>query len=107
MLVGKTGEALEQIMTRVTDVSHLITRIASAAGDQALGLGQVNTAMGSMDHMTQQNAAMGEQCNAAARMLSHEADRLSGLVRRFDIGDGTVAGAAGSSNNADRLKAAA
>lgn len=107
VLVGKTGEALEQIMTRVTDVSHLITRIASAAGDQALGLGQVNTAMGSMDHMTQQNAAMGEQCNAAARMLSHEADRLSGLVRRFDIGDGTVAGAAGSSNNADRLKAAA
>lgn len=85
-LVGQTGEALETIMGKVTEVSGLISRIATAAGEQADGLSQINGAMGGMDRMTQQNAAMGEECNAAARMLHHEADRLSTLVGRFEMG---------------------
>ncbi|MBB6123115.1 methyl-accepting chemotaxis protein [Sphingobium subterraneum] len=90
VLVGKTGAALEEIMGRVKDVSHLIVRIAEAAGEQAQGLNQINTAVGNMDHMTQQNAAMGEECNAAARLLSEEADRLSDLVGNFELGDASV-----------------
>jgi methyl-accepting chemotaxis protein len=39
-----------------------------------------------MDQATQQNAAMAEQSTAAAHSLSQEADRLSALVARFQIG---------------------
>jgi methyl-accepting chemotaxis protein len=39
-----------------------------------------------MDQATQQNAAMAEQSTAAAHSLSQEADRLSSLVARFQLG---------------------
>lgn len=87
VLVGQTGEALEAIMVRVSDVSRLVETIAGAAGEQAMGLTQINSAIGTMDHMTQQNAAMGEECSAAARLLSQEADRLSNLVDAFAVGE--------------------
>lgn len=89
-LVGRTGEAIKSIMDNVSQVSGLITRIATAAGEQADGLAEINGAVGSMDRMTQQNAAMGEQCNAAARLLHHEADALTELISRFDLGEGAA-----------------
>jgi methyl-accepting chemotaxis protein len=39
-----------------------------------------------MDQMTQQNAAMAEQSTAASRSLAHEAQRLSGLIGQFRVG---------------------
>jgi len=43
--------------------------------------------------MTQQNAAMAEQCTAAARSLAEQADGLAATVERFDLG-----GSAGSAS---------
>lgn len=48
-------------------------------------MGEVNAAVGGLDRATQQNAAMGEECNAAARVLNGEAERLTHLVMRFDL----------------------
>ena len=39
--------------------------------------------------MTQQNAAMVEQSNAAARSLAHEAERLAQLVAQFAVNQQT------------------
>jgi methyl-accepting chemotaxis protein len=39
-----------------------------------------------MDQMTQQNAAMVEQSTAASHALAQEADQLSNLVAKFEIG---------------------
>jgi methyl-accepting chemotaxis protein len=39
-----------------------------------------------MDKVTQQNAAMVEESNAAARSLADEATGLAGLVARFNTG---------------------
>ena len=38
-----------------------------------------------MDQVTQQNAAMVEETNAAARNMSSEAERLSGIIARFEV----------------------
>jgi methyl-accepting chemotaxis protein len=38
-----------------------------------------------MDQMTQRNAAMVEETNAATRQLADEADALMGLVKQFRI----------------------
>jgi methyl-accepting chemotaxis protein len=64
-----------------------VAGIAGSAEQQASGLGQVNTAVGEMDNVTQQNAAMVEEATAAARSLAAEADELARLVTRFQIGD--------------------
>ncbi len=85
-LVGETGHMLGRIVTRVGDISQLIKGIAESAEIQATNLQQVNGAVGEMDKMTQQNAAMVEQSTAAARSLAGEADELSALVARFETG---------------------
>lgn len=87
-LVRESGEALQQIMDRVGNISGLIEMIAESANSQAEGVQQINVTIGSIDRMTQQNAAMGEECNAAARILKNESNRLRELVGRFDVGAG-------------------
>jgi methyl-accepting chemotaxis protein len=85
-LVGETGALLANIVMRVGEISTLITDIAQSAESQAVSLQQVNSAVGEMDKMTQQNAAMVEQSTAAARSLASEADELTSLVARFRTG---------------------
>ena len=87
-LVGETGKSLERISERVNEVSSLVGDIATAAQEQSVSLQQVNTAITEMDSVTQRNAAMVEECAAAARSLATEAEQLVGQVSRFDVGGG-------------------
>ena len=90
-LVSDTGKALTRIIERVTEISSLVSAIAASAEQQATGLQQVNTAVGEMDNVTQQNAAMVEESTAAARSLAVEADALAREVSRFRLGTGASA----------------
>ena len=85
-LVSQTGEALDRIVARVTEVSALVQQIAGAADEQAGSIQEVSTAVSDMDKVTQQNAAMVEQTTAAAKSLAAEADELAQLVARFALG---------------------
>jgi methyl-accepting chemotaxis protein len=85
-LVGETGEALGDIVGKVAEIDELINEIARSSGEQATGLNQVNSAINQMDQVTQRNAAMVEQTNAAAATLLREAEELSGLISRFKLG---------------------
>ena len=85
-LVGDTGQALEGIAAKVTQIDALIAEIAKSSQEQATGLSEVNTAVNQMDQVTQQNAAMVEQATAAASGLKNESEELARLVERFQIG---------------------
>ncbi|MFS0737412.1 globin-coupled sensor protein [Sphingomonas sp. 1P06PA] len=86
-LVGQSGEALDRIVAKVAEIAKLAGNISGLAAAQSNSLQQVNAAVGEMDKMTQQNAAMVEQSTAAARSLAGEADQLTELVSRFKLGD--------------------
>ncbi|ESZ88743.1 MAG: signal protein [Blastomonas sp. CACIA14H2] len=86
-LVDETGTVLLQISDRVAAINTRISEISSSAQAQALRLQQVNLAVNEMDKMTQQNAAMVEESNAAARSLAEEATDLSQVVQRFQTGN--------------------
>lgn len=105
-LVNETGSALMRIIDRIGEVSTIVTAIANAAATQSATLQQVNGAVGEMDNVTQQNAAMVEQSSAAARNLEAEADRLTQQIGRFRVGDDKPAGAGMSSRAHRRLRAA-
>lgn len=90
-LVGETGTALENIVEQVNALNNMVEEIAQSAKLQATGLAEVNIAMGQMDQMTQQNAAMVEQANAASQALSAEAGTLESLIGRFSLGSHTRA----------------
>ncbi|MGD0642021.1 MAG: methyl-accepting chemotaxis protein, partial [Roseiarcus sp.] len=87
-LVAQTGNALERIGKKVSEINNVVADIAASAQEQASGLQQVNTAVNQMDQVTQQNAAMSEQASAASRSLAQESERLSDLVGQFQIGRG-------------------
>ena len=84
--VGATGAALEQLVGLAVKIDEVISDVARSAGEQSTGLGQVNTAVNDMDKVTQQNAAMVEQTNAAAAQLQARASELGVALGRFDLG---------------------
>jgi methyl-accepting chemotaxis protein len=86
-LVGQTGQALDRIVTKVADINQLVAEIAASAKEQALGLHEVNSSINQMDHVTQQNAAMVQETTAACVALASEAQQLSAMIGRFDIGE--------------------
>lgn len=86
-LVRESGTRLEAIVRRIGEISALTGSIAGSATRQAASLNQINAAMGEMDRMTQQNAAMVEESSAATRSLAAEAVRLNELVRTFRTRD--------------------
>ena len=52
---------------------------------QTISLRQVNAAIGEIDSVTQENAAMVEETTAATRQLAQEADTLMLLVDQFKL----------------------
>ncbi|MCX9147428.1 methyl-accepting chemotaxis protein, partial [Erythrobacter sp. WG] len=87
-LVGETGTLLAEIVAQVGSVTAQVGAIAETTAAQASNLEQVNVAVGTIDRMTQQNAAMVEEATAATRSLSTEAQRLGELVARFRVSGG-------------------
>lgn len=84
-LVQQTGTVLAEISSKIVTVSDRVNVIATASREQSEALGEVNAAVNQMDQMTQRNAAMVEETNAATRQLADEADALMQLVNRFKI----------------------
>lgn len=82
-LVSSTGQGLTAIAGVVNALNEHMNAIASAAQEQSIGLGEVNTAVNHMDQATQQNAAMVEEMNAASAGLAQEAENLAELLRQF------------------------
>ncbi len=97
-LVGLTGTALSEIVDHVALIAVRVDEIAKSASEQAKGLQEVNAAISNLDTVTQQNAALAEESNAACTSLTDEADRLVALVNKFS----TVSDAPASSHGANR-----
>jgi aerotaxis receptor len=84
-LVDDAGEAMDDIVTSVQLVADIISSTATASQEQSVGIEQVNQAVGQMDEITQQNAALVEQAAAAAEGLQNQAAKLARLVDTFKL----------------------
>jgi methyl-accepting chemotaxis protein len=85
-MVQKVDTALANISGDVGEVHALLGRIAEDNQAQSSTIGEVSKAIGTMDHATQQNAAMVEQTSAAARNLVSEITDLASQANRFTVG---------------------
>jgi methyl-accepting chemotaxis protein-2 (aspartate sensor receptor) len=84
-LVQNAGITMSEIVSSVKRVSDMIGAISAAAAAQSQGIGTVNSAVGELDQMTQQNAALVEQSAAAAESLRDQAQRLEQAVAVFRL----------------------
>jgi methyl-accepting chemotaxis protein len=89
--VSEAGASMGDIVASVRQVNDIIGRISVASTEQADGIAEVNKAVGQMDGMTQQNAALVEQAAAAAESLHEQTVNLSKAVSIFKLADGAPA----------------
>jgi len=66
-----------------SNISYRRTEIADSAVRQSAELARVTGSFANLDTLTQQNAAMVEESNAAAHQLARAAEELRQLVSRF------------------------
>ena len=92
-LVGDAGQAMEKIVDSVQGVADIMARISAASAQQSAGIEEINQAIGEMDTMTQQNAALVEQAAAAAEGMQVQAQQLSEAISAFRLSDQAPAGA--------------
>jgi methyl-accepting chemotaxis protein len=87
-IVGRVGEALAGIDAAANVVNELLGSIASASGEQAKAIEQINVGVGQLDEVTQQNAGNSEEMAASAEELSSQVASLNDLVHRFRVDEG-------------------
>ena len=89
-LVGRTGGALQEIVTSVSEISTLVSEIAVSAKNQSAGLLEINKAVTSLDQSTQQNAARLEETTAASEALRNDAVGLVDAICQFKLTQGAI-----------------
>lgn len=82
--VTQTGESLQKIAEQMREINKDIDTLVTNSREQSVGISEINTAINQMDQMTQQNAAMVEETNAASHNLSSEAGALKQLSAKFN-----------------------
>jgi methyl-accepting chemotaxis protein len=83
--VNEAGMSMGSIVASVQQVNDIIARINVASNEQADDIAKVNLAVGQMDDMTQQNAALVEEAAAAAASLHDQTVNLARAVSVFRI----------------------
>lgn len=85
-LVRDAGSTMHDIVASVQRVSSILQEISVATAEQERGIAQVNQAIGDIDGITQQNAALVEQAAAAASSMQEQAGLLATVVNVFQLG---------------------
>ncbi|MBP6900279.1 MAG: MCP four helix bundle domain-containing protein [Burkholderiaceae bacterium] len=84
-LVDQAGRTMGEIVGSIQRVSSIVAEISSASVEQSAGIQQVGDAVGQMDQVTQQNAALVEESAAAAESLNGQARQLVQAVSVFRL----------------------
>ncbi|MGF6757408.1 hypothetical protein P3T16_004825 [Paraburkholderia sp. GAS42] len=83
---------MQNIVRAVASMTGIMREIEAVSTEQTTGIEQVNTAVGQMDEVAQQNAALVEQATAAAQAMSDQADGLRSAVFVFVLDSNAMGG---------------
>jgi methyl-accepting chemotaxis protein len=84
-LVDQAGTTMTDIVKSIQHVTAIMSEITAASAEQSAGIEEFSRAIGHVDEMTQQNAALVEQTAAAAESLREQAIGLTDVVGAFKL----------------------
>ncbi|WP_370681641.1 methyl-accepting chemotaxis protein [Comamonas sp. GB3 AK4-5] len=84
-LVQDAGTTMTEVVQSIQRVSSVMAQINANAAEQRDGVAQVSEAVGALDQMTQQNAALVEESAAASKSLSEQSLHMKTVVERFKV----------------------
>jgi hypothetical protein len=102
-LVSQAGTTMHEIVDSVGRVSSIIGENTLAVREQNVGIEQINRAIGQMDEVTQQDAALVEQVAAASDSMRQQAMELGQAVSIFTLAEAGVAQVKGSSRGPNTI----
>ena len=83
-------QRMQDALQAVQDVSTLLDQISTAAGEQQMGVAQVNEAVTDLDTITQKNAALVDELAAAAQALDGQVEGVTSTMSMFRLRAGEV-----------------
>jgi methyl-accepting chemotaxis protein len=81
----KSGQALEEILERINEVSMQVNQIATAAEEQTATTGEISNNMIQITEVVHQTSRGAEETATAAAQLAGQARQLQQLVGRFKL----------------------
>ncbi|MEO5805969.1 methyl-accepting chemotaxis protein [Devosia sp.] len=84
-LVADAANKLQAMLVAARSSNELMNGIAKESREQASSIDEVNTAVRTMDEMTQHNAALVEEINAAIEQTEAQASELDRIVDIFSL----------------------
>ena len=91
-LVDQAGSTMEQVVSSIQQVTEIMGRISTASHEQSVGVALMGEAVIEFEHSTQQNAALVEELDAAARTLKEGGMNLLVSVSEFKLADNHSSG---------------
>lgn len=98
-LVQNSGRFMAEIREHILAIDQEIGTITEGARQQTNAMAEISAAVHDMDQLTQRNAAMVEESNAATHQIEQESQNLSAAIRQFKV-DGSLAGRATTARRA-------
>jgi methyl-accepting chemotaxis protein len=89
-LVNESGMTLRDIVTSINKVGVIISEISASTSEQMDGFREVSRAIGQLDVVTQQNAALVEEAAAASESMAEQSTGMRELMGHFKTGDTTL-----------------
>lgn len=88
-ITKQAAEGLDSIVDSVKKTNDLISEIAAASKEQAVGIDQVSTAVQEMNKVTQENASNSEESASAAEEMSSQATSMAAMISEFTLNTGS------------------
>jgi methyl-accepting chemotaxis protein len=82
----KSANVINELVPSIRRAADLVHEVAAASNEQAVGVAQMNKAMGRVDELTQRNATAAEEVASTSEELSSQAESLQSLIAFFRIG---------------------
>ncbi|WP_051332216.1 methyl-accepting chemotaxis protein [Cucumibacter marinus] len=87
-LVAEAAEKVTTMLDGIRENADFISEIAEASQEQSSTISEVSMSVRQIDEMTQHNAALVEETNAAIEQTENQANELDDLVDVFVVDDG-------------------
>ncbi len=87
-IANKTAEALNKIVSGISETSTLIQKIADISESQLEGIEEVNHSIGDVNRIVQSNSATAQQSAASSQELYGQAENMKRVVATFKLRTG-------------------
>jgi methyl-accepting chemotaxis protein len=84
-IASETAESLKSIFELIKKSSELVTEIAAASNEQAIGAETINQGLVEIGGVTQQNSETALASAAASEQLSQQASMLQDMLSKFTL----------------------